>query len=387
MENKKSKKIVIIGAGASGLLLKSLINEYYPNYEILILEKKIIDKTNLNNYFKNNPKYLHPNVFSIIFKVLLKKYLNKIYLDIYNLSAISSFFIFFKKISRVDFFKKIFSYEKSNIKIISGVIDIKFSIKNNVIKNISFKKKNEFGVIYPDLVFDGSGSKNYFYSLNKKLGNISTINKEKNKILITFKVNFFDKKNVACIDRIINYSDITLNFQFYDLTIIKYKEIYTFTFVSNIFELNKAKAQKELENFLIKRKIRNYKIDKPIKWIHNNDIFFELDNHSLVNNFLPIGDSFSITDPSNGMGLTSILFQTIYITKKINNLDSRLYFKFSKELFIHLSNNSLKFSKNKNFFIEFMINNKNYVPLYKTIRTFFEIYKNNKHFKKFISQL
>jgi hypothetical protein len=383
----KNKKIVIIGAGASGLLLKSLINEYYPDFEIFILEKKIIDKKNLNNFFEDNPKYLHPNVFSISFKVLLKKYLNKIYLDIYNLNSISSLFMFFKKISRIDFFKKIISYEKNNIKIISGVNNINFSIKNNLIKNISFKKKNELDVIYPDLVFDGSSSKKYFYSLNEKLGNISTINKEKNKILITFKVNIFDKNNVARIDKIINYSDITFNFQFYDLTIIKYKKIYTFTYVSNMFDLNKAKAQKELENFLIKRKINNYKIGKPIKWIHKNDIFHEIENHYLVNNLLPIGDSFLITDPSNGMGLTSILFQTIYITKKINNLDSKSYFKFSKELFVHLSSNSLKFSKNKNFFIKFLINNKNYFPLYKTIRTFFEIYKSNKHFKNFIDQL
>ena len=137
----KNKKIVIIGAGASGLLLKSLINEYYPDFEIFILEKKIIDKKNLNNFFEDNPKYLHPNVFSISFKVLLKKYLNKIYLDIYNLNSISSLFMFFKKISRIDFFKKIISYEKNNIKIISGVNNINFSIKNNLIKNISFKKK------------------------------------------------------------------------------------------------------------------------------------------------------------------------------------------------------------------------------------------------------
>ena len=381
------KKIVIIGAGASGLILKSFLSEHYPNFDIIILEKKNIKIDNLNNFFEKNPKYLHPNVFSVIFKYLLKKYLNDIYLKIYNLNLISSQFIFSKKFSRIDFFKKILFYNKhQNVKIISGINDIKFIIKNNYLKKVLFEKDNVKKKIESDFVFDCSSSNNFFYKINSDLNNLKSIKKIRNKILITFQIKFLDRESKLYIDKIINYSDVTLGYDNYDLTIIKQNNHYSFTFTSSIFALTKIKAKEELELFLKKNKIFKFQIERSIKWIHKNNTFYETKNTDLIKNLVPVGDSMLITDPSNGMGLTSILFQSIFITKNINKFKLKFYFKFSKEIFFLLSENSLKLIKRKYLLLSFLIDKKKYIPFYSILRSLIEIFKNKKFFRNILKQ-
>ena len=382
------RSIVIVGAGAAGLLLKSLLNKYYPNFKIYILERKNIDKKNLSSFFLKNPKYLHPNVFSNFFKILLKKYLFETYLDIYKLNFFNSFFFNTKKLSRIDFFKKlIFSDNDKNIEIISKINEIELINDNNLIKEVIFKKNEKIRKIRCDFIFDCSGTNNFFYNKNKKNNNILKINKLKNKILITFHLKFFNKDDEKKIIKIINNEDVTLNYPFHDLTIMKNNEFYTFTFVSKLENLDKLKAKTELKNFLKDIQINDFVINKSLKWIHKNNVFYDLKDHSYIKNLIPVGDSLLLVDPSNGMGLTTILLKTIYITRKIKNFDIRNYFNFSNELFLLLSDQKLGFSKKKGFLRNILSSKKNFIPFYNKLRSVIVNYKDRKFFKNILKKI
>ena len=98
---------------------------------------------------------------------------------------------------------------------------------------------------------------------------------------------------------------------------------------------------------MLKREILKFEIIKSLKWIHKKDVFNNLKNPNLIQNLIPIGDSFFHTDPSNGLGLTAILLKSV-IYVKILKFENQEYLNFSKKLF-NLIISTNYFSK-KNFF-------------------------------------
>tara|TARA_Y100001960_G_C14570653_1_gene775670 strand:- start:500 stop:1006 length:507 start_codon:yes stop_codon:yes gene_type:complete len=168
---------------------------------------------------------------------------------------------------------------------------------------------------------------------------------------------------------------------------MKNNEFYTFTFVSKLENLDKLKAKTELKNFLKDIQINDFVINKSLKWIHKNNVFYDLKDHSYIKNLIPVGDSLLLVDPSNGMGLTTILLKTIYITRKIKNFDIKNYFNFSNELFLLLSDQKLGFSKKKGFLRNFLSSKKNFIPFYNKLRSVIVNYKDRKFFKNILKKI
>ena len=381
-------KIVIIGAGPAGLLLKAALRIYNPNFKIYILEKKKIDKDKIDNFFLTNAKYLHPNVFSNLFKILLKKYLNKIYNKIYDLNLFKYFFYKHKNITKEDFFKVLLDDTLNDeVEVISGFDSLDLNFKNNNITSVTYTKNMKSVYINCDYVFDCSGGNNFFQHFNNAKDNVIKIEKINDKILITFNLIFLNSIDKNKIDRLINSKDITINYDQYDLTIMKQNTFYSFTYVANIKKLNKLEAQNELKRFLSEHQINNYQSNKPIQWIHKKSTFNELKNTSVIKNLIPIGDSFFSIDPANGMGITSILFQVIYIAKKIKIFNFINYMDFSKDLFLLISDEK-KLFKFKGSPIRILISQyKKFIPLYGYLRTRVLNYNDQKLYRKLLKKL
>lgn len=384
----EKKVIVIIGAGAAGLLLQNLLSNFYPNYKIFILERNKVNKKNVLNFFSKNAKFSHPNVFSPLFDYLLKTYFKDTRKKIYNLNFFNSLFSTSKKITRNIFFKKIISLIKNrNVKIISQILKIDLIEENYKISKVKYIKYNKPNIINCDYVFDCSATKNFFIKFNMKNNNIKKIEKNKNKILITFHIKFLNKNCEKKIDDLINNRDITINFDFYDLTIMSQTNFYTFTFVSNIKVFNKKICKQELIYFFNKLKIFNYKEVKSIQWIHKKNIFYTLKNPSVNKNLIPVGDSFFLVDPSLGLGITSIIFQVVYLVKRINRLNFNKYLSFSYELFLHISSENKNFSKNKSLIRKIITKYKNYFPFYQYFRSMIVNNQDQKSYIKFLKKL
>ena len=179
---------------------------------------------------------------------------------------------------------------------------------------------------------------------------------------------------------------MTLNYENYNLTIIKSENIFTFTFVSNLNYLNKNDANEVLKKFLLKHEIFNFEIMKSLKWIHKKDVFYNLKNRNLIKNLIPIGDSFFHTDPSNGLGLTAILLKSIYICKNICRFENQAYFNFSKKLFNLIVDQPITFSK-KNFLFKKLKKFRNLIPFYSYLRNSYEVILYKKKFKEILKEL
>ncbi len=374
---KINKKVIIIGAGAAGLLLKNILSLYFPNLKITILEKKNIENKDYESFFKKNSKYNHPNVFSNIFYYLFKKY----YLKKYD---------FLKKnnITRIYFFKNLILANKlDSPNLITGVNSIKINSMHNKVIGVKFYDKNIQKEINCDYIFDCSASQNYFLKMNEKINNLTTLNVVKNKILVTLNVKFLNKVDEEKIDYLINNKDITLTNKNFSLTIMKQYKFHTFTYVSKLKYISKDIANKHLNDFLKKQDIYNYKIQYSIHWIHKSNLYYETKNNEILNNLIPVGDSFFKIDPSNGMGITTILFQVIYIAKTIENFSIAKYFKFSKKLFFNLSEEPKVVLKRTFFKSFFSINIKRFIPYYYILRSILINLKDKKKFKEFLDQL
>ena len=137
---------------------------------------------------------------------------------------------------------------------------------------------------------------------------------------------------------------------------------------------------------MLKREILKFEIIKTLKWIHNKDVFNNLKNPNLIQNLIPIGDSFFHTDPSNGLGLTAILLKSIYICKNIYKFENQEYLNFSKKLFNLIVYQPITFSK-KNFFYKDLKKLKILIPCYSYLRNSYEVILYKKKFKEILKEL
>lgn len=381
------KQIVIIGAGAAGILLRNIILIYFPNIKVTIIEKKEIYNEDYEDFFKKNSKYNHPNVFSNLFYYLFKRYFFKDYKSLKK-KNFKYFFGINENITRINFFKNLISNNEINREnLVTGASSIKINCKLDKVVNVEFLDNKITKKIDCDYVFDCSASQNFFFKMNEDLKNLKNIVIIKNKILITLNIKFPKKEDENKIDDLINYKDITLSEKNYDLTIMKQYNFHTFTFVSSTKYMNKKKASEYLRNFLQKKNIYLYETQYSIQWIHKNNLYYETKENNILSNLIPVGDSFFKIDPSNGMGLTSILFQVIYIAKIIENFSIGNYFKFSKKLFLHLSAESKSKSKKNYYKYIFSTKIKKFIPFYYFLRSLYIGLNDKNNFKEFLSKL
>lgn len=382
-----NKQIVIIGAGAAGISLRNIFSIYYPNMKLTVLEKKEIYNEDYEGFFRKNSKYNHPNVFSNIFYYLFKTYFLKDYKSLKK-KNFKFFFGINENLTRIYFFKHLILGNKINREnFITGVNKIKMNCNLGKVVNVEFIDNEITKKIDCDYVFDCTGSQNFFFKMNKDFKNLNNIVIIKNKILITINIKFPKKEDENKIDNLINYKDITINETNYDLTIMKQYNFHTFTFVSSTKYMNKKKASEYLRNFLQKKNIYTYETQYSIQWIHKNNLYYETKENNILNNLIPVGDSFFKIDPSNGMGLTSILFQVIYITKIMKNFSIENYFKFSKKLFLHLSMEP-KYKSKRNYYRHiFSTKLKKFIPFYYFIRSIYVRFNDKNNFKEFLNKL
>ena len=87
------------------------------------------------------------------------------------------------------------------------------------------------------------------------------------------------------------------------------------------------------------------------------------------------------------MGLTSILFQVIYIAKIMENFSIGSYFKFSKKLFLHLSMESKSKSKKIYYKDIFSTKIKKFIPFYYFLRSVYIRFNDKNNFKELLNKL
>ena len=384
---ESEKNVVIVGFSAAGILLKVALSVYCPNIKIFILEKNIITNKNFKEFFIRNPKFQHANVFSNLFHIIFNKYLknyNK------NLRNYFSYFNFKDNVTKSDFFTKLALFEEvNNYELFTGITNIKFNYELNKVKNIIFEIGENKKVVHCDYVFDCSGGHDLFFKQQKILNNLVKIHDLSQKTrLITFHVSIFQNYDKSKIDNLLSPNNLTISFEKYHLTVIKMKNYYSFTFVSSLYNFDKTEASKKLNLFLHSHLIYKYKANKALQWIHNKNTFLFLKNYSLVTNLIPVGDSFSLLNPRTGLGLTSILFQVIYICKRINREFSlKKYFIISYKFFL-LAGNISKFEKKiSNSTFTFFAKYKKYIPLYFYIKSFITNIKQKFYFNKCLKKL
>lgn len=393
-----NKKIVILGAGGAGLLLASAFSIYYPSLAILVLEKSKLQGNSYKDFIIPNSKSDHANIFSYIFIFLFKKYFKKISSHISdhfgNLSQI---------LPRKDFFSfLIYNVKSNNLNLITDVSNVSLKIQSTFVNQVEFCLHNETKQINCDYVFDCTGSKKFFFFHHKKKRNLIIKKKDKVKIkLITFNLRITDKEERKIINNLINKESITFNIDKFKLTIIKQLDYYTFTFVSDATDLDKIIANKILKKFFSLKLISSYEILKVVQWIHTYDYFLDLKDHSLINNLIPVGDSFSMLNPKSGFGYTSILFQVIYIIKNFKKtlllaeiFNLKKYFKFSNKFFELSSKQSItnKHSKNNFPFLlrsiqKFFSKNKKFIPFYKIIRSLFYLLADRIYYRECFKEI
>tara|TARA_B100000575_G_C23112454_1_gene642755 strand:- start:558 stop:1712 length:1155 start_codon:yes stop_codon:yes gene_type:complete len=382
------KKVIILGGGLSGVLVANLLLK--KKYEIFLLERHSLTLENLKLYYKLKKKNLHAHSFSSMFCFFLKKYLPEIYWQIqkgnkYKNKIFEKFFINNINLTKVELHEILLKNILNKIKYYNNVNNINFQKEKLNISDIVFEikgKKNQINNV--DIIFDCTGTDSYFESELTKNNNLDVTNIPNNSNILTFIFEIKDDMNLKKLNNLLLNQNITIYENNYNLSLIKYGSLFSASFVTiNKNFLDREIFKKILLNYLKKNDVDNIAFRNNLKWSHFNSKFIKYKSLSkCVENLFPIGDSFMKTNPEYGMGSTSSLLQSIYISKNSSEdlkLDSylELFFKYFK-LIEEVKSKRIKLGE-KNIL-------KKILPYYMQFRFLYSFFRERKKFKKIIKE-
>ncbi len=329
-------------------------------------------------------------VFQVCFVFFLKKYLPEIYWQIqkgnkYKNKIFEKFFINNINLTKVELHEILLKNILNKIKYYNNVNNINFQKEKLNISDIVFEikgKKNQINNV--DIIFDCTGTDSYFESELTKNNNLDVTNIPNNSNILTFIFEIKDDMNLKKLNNLLLNQNITIYENNYNLSLIKYGSLFSASFVTiNKNFLDREIFKKILLNYLKKNDVDNIAFRNNLKWSHFNSKFIKYKSLSkCVENLFPIGDSFMKTNPEYGMGSTSSLLQSIYISKNSSEdlkLDSylELFFKYFK-LIEEVKSKRIKLGE-KNIL-------KKILPYYMQFRFLYSFFRERKKFKKIIKE-
>ena len=365
-------KVVIIGSGLSGLICANLFKKK-DFFDVYLLEKHNLNINKLDDYYKLKKKNLHPHAFTSVFCYYLKKYLPELYFATKNKSFIDKLILRSIDVSKKDFNNILFKNINKKINFYNKVLDLKFQFKNRIVSEIKFfSDKKYYEINDVDFVLDCSGVNSYYENILKKTNNLKINKISKNRFFssIFFKIN--DRNNLTRLNKLLLNKNITIYEDDYNLSIIKYNNNFSATFVSGNQEFkDKNYSKKILNEALMKYDIENILVSKNLKWFHLNSSFLKFKNtNDIIKNIIPIGECFMKTNPEHGNGSTLSILQAIYVFSKIQSkFNLNEYIDVFFDLFKLLEKNNIFIKKNSNRKIL-----KKIIPFYFEFRFLFYFY-------------